>query len=277
MSSVLKKETMAPTDKHCKLIDFSTCTEQEVFLEVCTSILCPISTTVKLERNYANALETLPDRNLLCGNTGIGDSLVWHGFPDALVNCTLTICSGNKETDSEFEYHPELEASDSDDDETVFVTTVEAKRKMTDPVTVQFIAQCVVNSFIDKNTTGERRLQPAVLINVFNYCICFYDCTRDILLLSSKKGFDYCRELMNFMHKLYEVSTRGVFTTFHIIGCTCKNQSDCKEEQQLQAQSQVNIYGRRCLLLMAIVLCSNSSPDSFALVDQRMVGTKQYC
>ena len=183
-----RKKPWPPTDKHGKLIDFSTFTEQEVFLEVCTSILCPISTTVKLERNYANALETLPDRNLLCGNTGRRDSLVWHGFPDALVNCTLTICSRNKETDSEFEYHPEFEASDSDDDETVSVTTVEAKRKRTDPVTIQFIAQCVVNSFIDKNTTGERRLQPAVLINAFNYRICFYDCTRDILLLSSKKN-----------------------------------------------------------------------------------------
>ena len=178
------KKPWPPADKDCKLIDFSTCTEQEVFLEVCTNILCPISTTVKLERNYAHAVETLPDRNLLCGNTGIGDSRLWHGFPDALVNCTLTICSPKQMGSEEFEY--QLEASDSDDEETVSVATVEAKRKLPGPLVIQFIAKCVINSFIDKNTTGEGRLQPAVLINGFYFRICFYDCTRDILLLSTK-------------------------------------------------------------------------------------------
>ena len=77
------------------------------------------------------------------------------------MNCSLTICSWNDKTDEEFEYHSEFEhTSDSDDSEnrTVSgVTTVEAK-KMTDPFLNQFVVQCVVNSFTERNTTGKSRL-----------------------------------------------------------------------------------------------------------------------
>ena len=69
------------------------------------------------------------------------------------------------------------------------VTTVEAKKKkMTDPFLSQLVAQCVINCFVETNTTGDARLQPAVLINSMYYCVCLYDCVKDLLFLSSKKN-----------------------------------------------------------------------------------------
>ena len=79
-----------------------------------------------------------------------------------------------------------LNASDSDDSENRMVssiTTVEAK---IDPFLNQLVAQCVVNSFTERNTTGESRLQPVVLINSMNYRVCFYNCTTDLLLPATK-------------------------------------------------------------------------------------------
>ena len=134
-------------------------------------------------------MDALLNSKLLCGHTGIGDAVVWQGFPDALVNSSLTICSWNDRTNGEFEYHSEFEhASDSDDSENRMVssiTTVEAK---TDPFLNQLVAQCVVNSFTERNTTGESRLQPVVLINSMNYRVCFYNCTTDLLLLPATKN-----------------------------------------------------------------------------------------
>lgn len=76
--------------------------------------------------------------------TGIGDSRIWHGFPDALVN-SVTICSWDDKTDSELEYHSGFEhTSDSEDMDSenrmvCSVTTVEAKKKMTDHFYVNWL------------------------------------------------------------------------------------------------------------------------------------------
>ena len=83
-------------------------------------------------------------------------------------------------------------ASDSDDMDSgrmvSSVTTVEAKKKMTDPFLSQLVAQCVINCFVETNTTGDARLQPTVLINSMHYRVCLYDCVKDLLFLSSKKN-----------------------------------------------------------------------------------------
>ena len=120
---------------------------------VCSNVLCPISTTVTVELtctcNFTHAVHALLDTELLCGHTGIGDAMVWYGFPDALVNYSLTctICSWNDKADEVFEH-----MSDSDDSENrtvsgVHVTTVETE-EMTDLFLSQFIAQCVVYTHV---------------------------------------------------------------------------------------------------------------------------------
>ena len=67
-------------------------------------ILCPIATTVQVEHKYSEAVHGLSEGKLTCGHTGIGDAMMWHGFPDALVN-SVTICSWDAKTDDELEYH----------------------------------------------------------------------------------------------------------------------------------------------------------------------------
>ena len=71
-----RKKPWPPADKHCKIIDFNKCSEQEIFLEVCSNVLCPISTTVTVEHNYTHAVHALLDTKLLCGHKGIGDATV---------------------------------------------------------------------------------------------------------------------------------------------------------------------------------------------------------
>lgn len=79
---------------------------------------------------------------LSCGHTGIGDAMVWYRFPDALVNCSLTVCCWDDKIDKELEYHSEFEhASDSNDIDNKnsmvsSVTTIKAK-KMTNPFLCQ--------------------------------------------------------------------------------------------------------------------------------------------
>ena len=143
-----------PWPLHCKIIDFEKCSEREIFLEICKHVLSPIATTVKVEHNYAEAVRGFPEGKLICGHTGIGDGRMWHGFPDALVN-SVTIYSWDDKTDDELEYHSGFEhTSDSDDMDSgrmvSSVTTVEAKKKMTNPFLSQLVAQCVINCFVEK-------------------------------------------------------------------------------------------------------------------------------
>lgn len=99
-------------------------------------VLCPMATTVKVEL-YAHC-SFFVRYKLSCGHTGIGDAMVWYGFPDALVNCSLTVCCWDDKIDEELEYHLEFKhASDSNDIDNEnsmvpSVTTIKAK-KMTNP------------------------------------------------------------------------------------------------------------------------------------------------
>ena len=154
-----RRKPWPPADKHCKIIDFTKCSEQEIFLEICRNVLCPIATTVQVEHKYSEAVHGLSEGKLTCRHTGIGDAMMWHGFPDALVN-SVTICSWDDKTDDELEYHSGFKhVSDSDDMDSgrmvSSATTVEAKKKMTDPFLSQLVAQCVINCFVETNTTGD--------------------------------------------------------------------------------------------------------------------------
>ena len=174
-------------------IDFSSMSEAQVFSVVAEKILCLVAENVVLQSKYSNQVEASPQ--LRYGNNGMGNPLVWHGFSDAFLNMDIPVKAWKISSDDDMDglgaceeiIHSDTEIEDSG------TVCVEAKKDIkvriqSEPFVSQLVSSTVINSFIETNTKKSSHPIPSILINGHCFMVCFYDCDKDLVLLSSVKS-----------------------------------------------------------------------------------------
>ncbi len=156
--------------------------EKDVMVTLC-KILTPLSSEVILEGTYKTHLALERESVLLSvGDIGIGSVHTWHGSPDARVRGVPVVCLKAAE-DSNFQFEV---LDDGSDDESV--TASECKVVVRPKNLKQAIATCVVSSFIAKARHPDKpAVVPTILINENQFCVCLYDCEKDVLMISDHR------------------------------------------------------------------------------------------
>ena len=175
--------------EHIALTEIS----QKIFRPLC----CPGQ--VILDNTYTKHLRTLGPAagGLKALPIGCGSNKTWHGSPDARVRGTEIIneyVTGEEDENADLDANSfdgattkdcNLDGNNSDESDGT-MTTIEANIKYNKNSLQQAVATCVVSSFIEH--TLHRTLPsivPTILIDLRRFRVCFYDCTEDLLLVST--------------------------------------------------------------------------------------------
>jgi len=172
-----------PKTKHGCLVEIS----RRLFVPLCCK-----SESVMLDKTYGNRLKPC-DAGIKSTSIGIGSFATWHGSPDARIRGTEVVCVTEDETDSDVEEtkveNAELEENYDSDGSYETTTTVEAKKQFKQSDLPQLVATCVTSSFTENKLHVDLpSAVPTILIDPTGFRVCFYDCKRDLLLISERKS-----------------------------------------------------------------------------------------
>ena len=167
-------------------------------LNIASEILVPLCKEVLLEKRARAALSSHLSRrqslalNLRCADLGLGTVNTWHGTPDLRVRGGEFVCWNVEEGEDK---RAALVSSVDSGDEAASIssegrtTTCEGKFIFNEASLQQAIATCVTSSFTEKTCHPKKPpIVPTILIDQNAFRVCFYDCEKDILLLSPLKN-----------------------------------------------------------------------------------------
>lgn len=191
--------TVTPSEDHFEVLKFlkscrsrpwPPCTwpskpsERDVMLGLASDIFRPLCREVVLERRFNRLLWDKPIPGVSAAHLGMGSLDTWHGTPDARVRGAPVVI---REGTDEYEYHEARESS-SEKESDGATTTVETKVHSNDTNLHQAIGTCVVSSFTEKALhPNSKALVPTILIDQYQYRVCLFDSSTDILLISNSK------------------------------------------------------------------------------------------
>jgi hypothetical protein len=165
-------------------------TENSVMLDLCRSILVPLSREVILERKFGLFFSRQPrmpscDDYIKVDDIGMGVLDTWHGTPDLRVRGSEVLYSGDL-------YDDEISANNSDDESVAgsdgATSNWEGKVLARDKNLPQAVGTCVVSSFTEKSLhPGKNPLVPCILIDKEKFRVILYDCESDFLLITDPK------------------------------------------------------------------------------------------
>ena len=144
---------------------------------------------VTLERRYRAPLSLHPPSMVACGDIDLGSVKTWHGTPDGCVREGIPLVWGRASS---------WEAEDESDSDTGSVdsrasdgrtTTLEAKIVPRTSDLAQVVGTCVTAAFTEHNLHPRKQpMVPSVLMGENTFRVCFYDCVKDVLIISGEKA-----------------------------------------------------------------------------------------
>ncbi len=183
--------------------------------------LVPLFETVVFEPIYSDLVHGKP--GMSTAPIGIGNYNTFHGMPDARVNGIPCVYAPDEEEGDEQDtssglgdqqdISSGLGSSISSNDSVAGLgsstssinwTYFEGKRQIEPKHYKKLISTAITSSFTLRNMNRENGMEnyntltPTVLINKTKFCVCMYDCEKDLLLLSDE-------------YPLYEIRNRSLF------------------------------------------------------------------
>jgi hypothetical protein len=161
--------------------------EKVIMLNVSSKILAPLCREVVLESSYWEILGEQMTTELNCGDIGMGSVHTWHGTPDVRVRGVEVVCRRETEERVVVDEDPSDDESLASSDEAT--TTIEGKVHLRDANLQQAVGTCVISSFTEKSLhPNKQAMVPTILIDEAQFRVCFYDCEKDVLLVSESKS-----------------------------------------------------------------------------------------